>query len=189
MRFNPALSQWKNAQGLDLGSPAAYHWMMADTISVDLPKTFGQAPGPGCTVRIDVVDGLLLHELGHRHDRWIYRLLLGYGFTALLTAAFACLALTQTGWTPFTAAYVILFVAALLAGVVWRLGEPRIARWLERRADDYVLDRGGRAVCDALMDGLDTLEATGGSPGLSPVHGSAADRRRRQASRTSAGHA
>lgn len=147
-----------------------------DTITVDLAMVFG-APGM-CGLSdaefVAMVDGFLLHELGHRDDRFT-EFVVHYGGI--------CAALV---WIPSWAASEVLdqmmvnvigvAAACALAGV-WKLASVPVGRRQERRADEYMADVGGARVSFAMLAGV----ARAHIPGVDPwkVYDDPAVRRQR----------
>lgn len=184
LTFDPARSSLPQLSP-DASTPAAYHGILDDTVAVNLHRMFGAPDDKAIqSGRWDaLLDGYLLHELGHRHDRWMMQWLKAPAIPVIV--AIPTLALIAIG--AFGGGERYLNTALAVWGVVfvvWVVALWPVLRWQERRADDYILDSGGgRGRCDAFMDSLEYLEKQGKVAVPLPVHASAEKRRDRQARR------
>lgn len=186
LTFDPTRSLLPHISA-DAASPAMYHGA-ADEVAVNLHLMFGAQPAADDVVRgaafADLLDGYLLHELGHRRDypvmRWFNK--------ATVPAVLTLPTLGVIGVTKLCGADELVMNWTLAAwGTVWVLWVVALwpmLRWQERRADDYILDSGGgRERCAAFMDSLQYLEQNAPVSAPIPVHASAKRRRGRQARR------
>ena len=134
-----------------------------DTITVDLPMVF---VAPGMCVLSDanlvaMVDGFLLHELGHWRDRFT-EFVVHYGGICAALVWIPCWALSEV--LDQMMVNVIGVVAACALAGVWKLASLPVGRRQERRADEYMADVGGATVSAAMLAGVARGHVPGGDP-------------------------
>lgn len=164
---------------------AGYGWMGTDRIGVNLPKMF-ESPQIAEILLTDpkahgVIDGIILHELGHRRRRISMRLFITPELlVALVTLPILVFVLVSylssddyPGW--------YLWTAQLVLAALWLAMRVPVWRWHERQADDYVLDVGGADIWDRLSAGLS--KSVGSGTGKTLVHASVTARDARQRKR------
>ncbi|WP_336794244.1 hypothetical protein [Gordonia malaquae] len=134
------------------------------------------------------VDGLLLHELGHRRDRWRIapHLAVTYLGSGLIAAVFLVSFFMGSAWWMLPAVAGI-FIVMVIAGAVLAqkvaVRVPRRARF-EVRADDFACDIGGAEVIDELLWSMETYPRVDLMDG---VYQPVAERRARQWERATGG--
>lgn len=134
-----------------------------DTVTVDLPMLLG-APSV-CNLSdpelVAMVDGFLLHELGHRRDRFT-EFVVHYGGIGAALVWIPCWALSEV--LDQMMVNVIGVVAACALAGVWKLASVPVGRRQERRADEYMADVGGATVSAAMLAGVARGHVPGGDP-------------------------
>lgn len=118
---------------------------------------YDQAVPASDSALMDYADGMLLHELGHRRDRW---LLTPHDLVAILALpamvvlfVFGGVQYLRGAWESAMSAPLAALV--LVSGAIFLLlqrlaGSVRWRAWLEDRADDFAADAGG-------LDGIDEM--------------------------------
>ncbi|WP_336794242.1 hypothetical protein [Gordonia malaquae] len=146
----------------DLRCPGGYHgW--SNTLVVDVAAAllpFADREIHDRRAMVTYIDGLLLHELGHRRDRWWvapHRAALAAGgwlLGGLFIVAFLVEALSEASSWWAIPAMVLVIVAAAIAYWVLKIVVVKSIRWrarLELRADDYACDVGGIEAIDEML--------------------------------------
>lgn len=145
--------------GEQVSGVMVYH-PVEDLVAVDLKRLF-EAPGTRDLANawlVAMVDGFLLHELGHRRDRVAVGVV-GYGWAASgAVTVVGCLAkLFVDGPGVWAVTGTVAIPLFLLWCVLFILGRRR----LERRADDHMADMGGAEVSNAMLDGVENVYLPG----------------------------
>lgn len=138
-----------SARGHETSGMMAYRWR-EDTVVADLEALFGS---PGITSLEDAgviaaTDGCLLHELGHRRDRWAE--------AAVRSGWVLAVAVLGVGWVVGQLVgregiAMISGAVALGLFLVWCAVSVPGRRRQERRADAYMADVGGPEICEAFL--------------------------------------
>lgn len=168
VRFDPKYTR----VGRNKYTAATYGWMGTDYVAVNLPHMF-TTPETAAPLLEDssahaVIDGFLLHELGHRRREGSLRWGVGlYGLGALWAVAFVGYAVTSE-WFSRDQRGAWFWIALTLLSVCWLVARIPIGRWHERQADDYVLDVGGLYLWQRFVAGLTAI--AGSADGRSLMH-------------------
>ncbi|MCZ4553655.1 hypothetical protein [Gordonia rubripertincta] len=170
VRFDPKY----NRVGRNKYTAVTYGWMGTDYVAVSLPQVF-TTPESAAPLLEDssahaMIDGFLLHELGHRRRGVSLRWGVGIcGLGALWAVAFAGYALAVAGnWSSSDQRGAWFWAALTVLSMCWLVIRIPIGRWHERQADDYVLDVGGPYLWQQFVAGLTAL--AGSADGRSLMH-------------------
>lgn len=181
VRFEPRYTR----RGRGKHTAASYGWMGTDRIGVGLPQMFG-TPQLAATLLNDpkahgVIDGILLHELGHRRRRISLRCFITPEVLVVLMTMPVVIFVVASWLTGQRYPGWYMWSAQGLLALGWLAVRMPVWRWHERQADDYVLDVGGVYIWDRLIAGLSKSVGTG--DGKTFAHASVAARDARQRDR------
>jgi hypothetical protein len=155
------LETWKRGYVEEV-APGMLYAAWQNVIVADLRWLFG-TPGEtdlSSEETARIVDGLLLHELGHRHDRYRIEPLLpasAIAFPPVFVGGLMVLTDGVQGVPSWGILGGLLLLGGIVLGLIVRgllkqwVARLSYRRRMEDRADDYMADHGGLTVAQAMM--------------------------------------